>query len=1015
MSKTRILVVEDEAITAAEIESCLLNSGYDVTSIVSSGEEAIKKAEEDSPDLVMMDIRLQGDIDGIETAEVIRNRLGTPIIFLTAYLDEEKIQRAKITMPFGYLLKPVQERDIKATVEMALYAAKIDAERKMAEEALKRSESKLSTHFRLTPMGVIDFDNNYRITSWNPAAEAIFGYSAEEAIGKSTFDLLLPEYEYQKVKKIHDWETETASQSINDNRTKDGRIITCQWYNTPILDDDDNVIGLTATCQDITGQLEAERKLKQSEEQYRTLISSMSNIIFLFDDEDRFIDAHVGQDIGLYADPEQFRGKTHHELMPDYINRLYDVHVAQLRTTGKFQRYEYPLQIKDGKKWYSVTLDLHENKKHIIASISDVTDRKEAELKLAFNYNLLRMAGKAGKFGGWSVDLESHAVQWSEEVARIHDMPAGYSPVLEEAINFYTPEWQERISLAFQNCVEKGLPYDEEMEIITAKGTRLWVRTAGEAIRNDKGEITHVQGFFQDIDARKKAEEAKKESDRRYRDLFENTQTLYYEVTLDGILLDISPSVKKYTGYTREELTGKSILDLYADPKERDQYVEKFLKYGEIVDQEIDYKTKKGSVVTGLTCARYLPGEGKIIGSIIDITDRKSAEKALRESEAKYRNVVENAKEAICVIQDRTFKYFNPEAVNFFGYPAEELSRLSSDETIHAEDRELVDSIRLRRLKGERTIGYSHRIITRDKQVRWADIRAVSITWEDQPALLIFIRDITEQKRTRELIIQSEKIMSLGSLAAGMAHEINNPLGGILQGVQNLQRRLSPDFEKNMRIAEQVGLDLHSLQPYLKKRGIDALMVGIMESGLKAARIISRMLQFSRKSDSSQEPADLVPLLENAIELAGKDYDLKKQYDFRNIKIIKEFDPDLPAVPCVETEIEQVFLNLLNNAAWAMANSENLKNPCITLRLISKNDKIIIEIEDNGPGMDEKTQNHLFEPFYTTKPVGQGTGLGLYVSYMIIVNNHKGTMEVQSQKDKGTTFRIQLPGPGRGT
>ena len=148
--------------------------------------------------------------------------------------------------------------------------------------------------------------------------------------------------------------------------------------------------------------------------------------------------------------------------------------------------------------------------------------------------------------------------------------------------------------------------------------------------------------------------------------------------------------------------------------------------------------------------------------------------------------------------------------------------------------------------------------------------------------------------------------MSVGGLAAGMAHELNNPLGGMLQGVQNVQRRLSPDLKSNQEPAKEFGIDLHNLQLYMEKREILSFLDGIKDSGKKASEIISNMLQFSRKSESQMAPTNLVELLENALDLAGKNYDLKKKYDFRNIDIIREFDLNLPLVPCTETEIEQV-------------------------------------------------------------------------------------------------------------
>jgi len=148
MNKTRILIIEDEAIIAMEVESQLQGLGYEVTSIVDTGKKAIEKAEADKPDLMLMDIRINGEMDGIEAAEVIRNKFGIPVIFSTAYLDQERIERAKITMPFGYVLKPTQERDLKLTLEMALYVSKVDANRKKAETKLRESEAKARNKLR---------------------------------------------------------------------------------------------------------------------------------------------------------------------------------------------------------------------------------------------------------------------------------------------------------------------------------------------------------------------------------------------------------------------------------------------------------------------------------------------------------------------------------------------------------------------------------------------------------------------------------------------------------------------------------------------------------------------------------------------------------------------------------------------------------------------------------------------------------------------------------------------------
>ena len=272
---------------------------------------------------------------------------------------------------------------------------------------------------------------------------------------------------------------------------------------------------------------------------------------------------------------------------------------------------------------------------------------------------------------------------------------------------------------------------------------------------------------------------------------------------------------------------------------------------------------------------------------------------------------------------------------------------------------------------------------------------------------VIRLDDVSERVRMEMMMAQTEKMMSVGGLAAGMAHELNNPLGGILQGLQNIQRRLSPELEKNLHIARELDFDLKKAQAYMDMRGITQFVTAIIESGERAAEIVNNMLIFSRKPEYHLEHEAINTLIEQVIELAMVDYDLKKKHDFRNIEIVREYDEALPEVPCIKSEIQQVLLNLLRNSAQALSEQEHA--PRIILRSFHLNGSACIEVEDNGPGMDEATCKRVFEPFFTTKPPGQGTGLGLSVSYFIIHDEHHGEISVKSTLGEGARFRICLP------
>ncbi len=279
---------------------------------------------------------------------------------------------------------------------------------------------------------------------------------------------------------------------------------------------------------------------------------------------------------------------------------------------------------------------------------------------------------------------------------------------------------------------------------------------------------------------------------------------------------------------------------------------------------------------------------------------------------------------------------------------------------------------------------------------------------ESLKKVLITCVDITEKKKFEETIVQTEKMISVGGLAAGMAHEVNNPLAGILQGAQNLRRRFSLDLPANVSAAKDIGVPLENIIAYIESRNIFKTLDGISASGERAAQVVRNMLNFSRQSGSSACSCDMNALIDSALELASSDYDLKSNYDFKKIEIVKEYDPQAKFSWCVPSELEQVFLNLFKNAAQAMADIPDYRGR-LTLCTRVQNDYVIIEVGDNGPGLNEDLRKRVFEPFFTTKSPEMGSGLGLSVSYFIITQNHGGSFSVNTCPGSGACFTIKLP------
>ena len=300
--------------------------------------------------------------------------------------------------------------------------------------------------------------------------------------------------------------------------------------------------------------------------------------------------------------------------------------------------------------------------------------------------------------------------------------------------------------------------------------------------------------------------------------------------------------------------------------------------------------------------------------------------------------------------------------------------------------------------------------IEMESSKNYLDLVIYPLSRDETSGAVILIDNITRRHKLEEMMIQTEKMMSVGGLAAGMAHEINNPLGAIIQGSQNIRRRISMDLPANVQAAEQQNISMEAVNQYLESRGIIRFLDNIQDAGVRASKIVSNMLLFSRGGEAVLTPAHLTDLIERTIEIASNDFNLKKGLDFMHIRVHKELDPTITEVPCIASELQQVLLNLLKNAAFAIHNrSDKTELGLITIRTQRSNNKVIISVADNGSGMDGETRKRIFEPFFTTKEVGTGTGLGLSVSYFIITAHHKGTMSVFSVPDKGTEFTIALP------
>jgi len=399
-----------------------------------------------------------------------------------------------------------------------------------------------------------------------------------------------------------------------------------------------------------------------------------------------------------------------------------------------------------------------------------------------------------------------------------------------------------------------------------------------------------------------------------------------------------------------------------------------------------------------------------------DITEQKNSEAALRESEEKFRSISASALDAIIMIDpDGRISFWNRAAEKIFGYRAEEvmgkdLHRQLAPESALSEYRE---AFAVFRQSGKGSLmGKTIEIECRHKNGSLfpAELSLSPLLMDGQWHAVGILRDIAERKKTQEYLVQSEKMISLGGLAAGMAHEINNPLAGILASVQVMRMRMLNDSPDNKQAAEASGIRLEGLWDYMRRRKLTDKIEAIDQSCQRAAVIVRNMLNFARKSDTVLSRHDLAALLDQTIDLAKNDFQLSGKRDFQKIQIERSYLDGMPSVFCDAGQLQQVVFNILKNGAQAMweQGAGSLK-PKFRLTLDHQDEWARIIIADNGPGIPEAVRKRIFEPFYTTKPTGSGTGLGLSIAYFIITENHSGKLTVDSSPGRGTVFTIRLP------
>lgn len=742
---------------------------------------------------------------------------------------------------------------------------------------------------------------------------------------------------------------------------------------------------------------QAEDSLHQNEEMYRLLVTNLPDTsVFLFDHNLRFILAEG------YLHPEfaftttQLEGKTLWEVLPpdraEQLALLYR-NVLDGKPTENFIS-EFKENI------YSVNISPVKNKQgEIVAGMivsRDITESKRKEELLQSNYSLLRIAGKTAKFGGWSIDLANNRVTWSDQVAAIHEMPAGYSPNLNEGINFYAPEWRETITICVSECAENGTSFDRELEIMTAKGRRIWVRTAGEAVRNDKGEIVKLQGSFQDITERKKVEEDLRKSEKRWRKLVNTIPDYVALYDHEGKYLFLNHFAE---GFSQKDIEGKTYRDFM--PGDAAGTYEKAFELAKNTrtTQYLEY-TAFGDNYTFRDYESYMIPifeNDVLVNTMViarDITDHKRAEAEILKSKQQYDNLVSKIPVGVYILRtkpDDTFalEYASPKMAEMLDLSVESL--LAHHETIfkaiHPDDLEDFSRLNMNGIRQKQPFDWKGRIVVKGGE-KWLHISSMPQQVENGEVLWHgLIVDITKRMHDEaEIKLKNEELQNLNATKdkffSIIAHDLKSPFNSIV-GFSGLL----------VELVQENNFD--GIREYTKI---------VHESASQAMDLLMNLLEWSRSQTGRMtfKPvvSDMSSLINNATELFGDSARLK------SITIRTELPTD-SMVLVDQIMMGTVLRNLISNAIKFTRPGGQ-----ILVSAEQREGEWLVSVSDNGIGIKKDDVKKLFrlEENYTTLGTNneKGTGLGLILCKEF-VEKHGGKIWVESEEGNGSTFSFTIP------
>lgn len=974
MDKAQILVVEDESIVALDLQKKLMRLGYGVPALAASGREAIAQSARIRPDLVLMDIRLQGDMDGIEAAEHIRTHLNLPVIYLTAYADETTLQRAKISQPYGYLLKPLAERELQISIEVALY-------RHNLEQKLEQSEQWLSAVLDSIREAIIATDEEGQIKFMNPVAETLTGWSQAESLGRDLSEV------FNLVVDQGSPHGEDPTQQVIGNEmvielrppvrlmTKSGPGIYIEDSFAPIRTGQGQIGGTVLAFRDITDRRRIEDALTRSHELYTALSRIQARFIQEADTGVRF-EEMLRVLLELTKSECGFLG----EVIYTADGQPYLKSQAVSNVAWKEQTFHaFAPQSLDGMEFHTLrTLFravLTSGDPIIANAPAQAPDQGcgtaghrhlQAFMGLPFHHGdqMIGMVGLVNRPGGYDQAL----ADWLEPVLStctsliIADRHERHRRQAEEEIRHRNQE----LTLLNQ-VIAVSASSMEASEILKttcqALGQALDIPAVTATLFNpDKTNVIVMAEYV-----------VEGQPSILGRDIPIHNQPLFQHLLADSTALIIDNLADE------PHLAPTHLAGCWFDTGSL--LMLPLLAHGEVL----------GSLnLESPELYRFSTTETNLAWSVAEQVASALARMRLDKEYRQLSAAIEQTAESVVITDTNgTIVYVNPAFEQITGYSRAEVvgknpRLLKSNKHPTNFYQELWTTIssglvwqgRFTNKKKDGTLFIEDATITPVRDKRGQIVNYVGVR-----------RDVTREQQLEEQYQQAQKMEAVGLLAGGIAHDFNNILT-VINGYTELVRSQLPS-------------DSSLQEP----------MSTVLQSGKRAANLVRQLLAFSRKQIIQPRVLELNALV---LELNK----MLRRVISENIYIETNLAQNLWSIMADPHQAEQIILNLAVNAQDAMPHGGHLTLETANVTLttedvanyseIEPGEYVLLTVQDTGLGMSKEVKAHIFEPFFTTKEVGQGTGLGLATVYGIVKQN-KGHIWVNSEENQGTSFKVYLP------